>query len=122
MFKFNKKNDFEKDLIKEMKRTKRKERIDKCVNWVKNNPQEALIGGSLIVSFVGGLTKTGNKLIKAHNINKENDLKQRRIYDRSLGKYVVCNRAISNKEGLEIENRKQSGEKLHNILRDMGLI
>lgn len=53
---------------------------------------------------------------------EEKDLKERYIYDRSLGAYYEMHRQPKQSEYAEIGRRKSNGESLGSILKDMRLI
>ena len=55
-------------------------------------------------------------------ITKEEELKDLYCYDRSLGHYWRLRRELSNKEWLEIDQRKKNGERLADILDEMKVL
>ena len=56
---------------------------------------------------------------KRINLRKQEELKDLYCYDRSLGHYWRLRRELSNKEWLEIDQRKKNGERLSDILAEM---
>lgn len=52
----------------------------------------------------------------------EEELKDLYCYDRSLGHYWRLRRELSNKEWLEIDQRKKNGERLADILDEMKVL
>lgn len=55
-------------------------------------------------------------------IAMEEELKDLYCYDRSLGHYWRLRRELSNKEWLEIDQRKKNGERLADILDEMKVL
>ena len=98
--------------------------------WLKNrgadlqdfwneNKTEIIILAPLIIGGCVKATKAINRTIILH---QEELLKDRRMYDNRLGHYWELNRKLSNNEWLEIEERKQQGEPVGDILRRMGVL
>lgn len=87
--------------------------------WCKDNPDLALGIGTAI--FAGGkyLAKVG---IKHHQIKEQEDIKNLYCYDRSLGHYWKLRRELRNDEWIEIDRRKQNGERLSDILYSMRVL
>ena len=65
-------------------------------------------------------------LVKRHDrnvaIRKEQELKDRYIYDRSIGKYWKTRKTPTTGQQLEIERRKRDGEAMGDILSSMKLL
>ena len=59
---------------------------------------------------------------KRINLRKQEELKDLYCYDRSLGHYWRLRRELSNKEWLEIDQRKKNGERLSDILAEMTVL
>lgn len=55
-------------------------------------------------------------------LNKEKDLKDLYCYDRSLGHYWKLRRELTNTEWVEIDKRKNNGERLSDILSEMKVL
>lgn len=91
---------------------------DGCV-WVVNHQGELIVWGSILVPVVGGVVKT---CIRNRNLHKEEHLKEEYCYDRSLGHYWALKRKLSNKEWLEIEERRKNGDRLADILADLRVL
>lgn len=87
--------------------------------WCKENPEMAIAIGSAV--FAGGkyLAKAS---IKRSNIKAEEDVKNLYCYDRSLGHYWKLRRELRNDEWIEIDRRKQNGERLSDILYSMRVL
>ena len=59
---------------------------------------------------------------KRVNLRKEEKLKDLYCYDRSLGHYWALRRELTNKEWVEINKRKQNGERLADILSELKVL
>lgn len=114
------------DFEKELKRRERKEKVQEAWNsfagFVRNNQDILLFVVPSAVTVIGGGTRVLSKAIAAHTAEREIKFKECTIYDRSMGRYVTLKRPLRTSEALEIERRKESGEKLNSILNDMNLL
>lgn len=92
------------------------------VEWMSQNKELAIV--LIPVGFYGiKLIGKGINNLSAHaRMNHEQYLKERYMYDRSVGRYLKLNRKVSNSEQLEISQRKAAGENLAFILSSMGLL
>ena len=114
------------DFKKEEKRRERKERFNKKVNitanWIRNNKETLAI----VIPVVGVSIKGTAKIIKGISKNvalsQEKQLKEKFIYDRSLGKYLELKKPLTNAQMKSILERKDNGEKLGSILQNMNLL
>ena len=104
---------------KELKKRQLKEKASKAWEFCKEHPAESF---ALATATVGGLFG----LVKRHDrhaaIRKEQELKDRYIYDRSIGKHWKMRKTPSTGECLEIERRKKAGESMGDILSSMRLL
>ena len=111
---------------KEEKRRERKERFNEklniTANWIRNN-KEIL---AIVIPVVGVSIKGTAKIIKGISKNvalsQEKQLKEKFIYDRSLGKYLELKKPLTNAQMTSILERKDNGEKLGGILQNMNLL
>ena len=55
-------------------------------------------------------------------MKKEKDLKDLYCYDRSLGHYWTLRRRLTNAEWVEIDKRKNNGERLADILSELKVL
>ena len=72
--------------------------------------------------MIAGVTTVCKVVGKRRNLRKEQDLKDLYCYDRSLGHYWRLRRELSNKEWLEIDQRKKDGERLSDILAELKIL
>lgn len=92
--------------------------IQARVFWNEN--RDYIVVLAPIVCGVGG--KVISSVDRKHRINEEKDLKERYIYDRSLGCYYELKHQPKPSEYLEIDRRRRNGEPLGRILQDMRLL
>ena len=99
-----------------------KEKAKRCagnaIQWVKDNPELAVIATTAITATAKG----AKSLIRAHNIRREQYNKDRYIYDRSLGMYLKTRRPLKNKDYITINQRRKNGERLSDILSSMNIL
>lgn len=96
---------------------KKEEVKEKWDTTYKKPVQKAatVIGFMTILNAVAGIPKR-------RNLKMERELKDKRIYDHSLGLYWSLRRKPSSAEMRIIENRRKAGEIYSDILSDLGLI
>ena len=112
-------NDFKREAkIRELK-AKVKEGWDKTKQLVVDHPAESLAMATTAIGAVIGLVKRADR--KA-DLKKAEQLKDRYIYDRSIGGYWHTRRKLSTNDMLEIERQKKMGRGTGEILRDMRLL
>lgn len=115
-----------KDFEKESKRREFKENVKRkfsnAVNFVSDHKEEIMILSPIIMAGIAGVTKVSKGMIRNHNLNKEQDLKELYCYDRSLGHYWKLRKPLSNNDWMTINNRKKNGETLADILSSMNVL
>lgn len=87
--------------------------------WAKTNPEQA---ASVAVAALGAVVTIGRRIDRDARVRKETALKNRYIYDRSLGRYWTLRRAPTQNEQLKIEEMKKAGMKYGDILTRLKLI
>lgn len=111
------------DFKKEARRRERKERFQRKMNdasrWVYDNKGWILLFGPGALKCTTAGIKAVNKQI---NLRKEKNLKDLYCYDRSLGHYWKLRRELKNSDWVEIDRRKQNGERLADILDELKLL
>ena len=124
MFKKNKVEivDFEKELKRRERKEKFQETWNSFASFVRSNQDILIFVVPSAVTVIGGGTRVLSKLIAAHTTEREIKFKERTIYDFSLRRYVTLKRPLKPSEALEIERRRENGEKLNSILNDMNLL
>lgn len=88
-------------------------------DWFARNKEVIL---TLTPVMIAGITTVCKVVGKRRNLRKEQDLKDLYCYDRSLGHYWRLRRELSNKEWLEIDQRKKNGERLSDILAELKVL
>lgn len=86
--------------------------------FVKKHPLKAFAIASAGVAIANDVVKLGERV---HRL-KEDDNRQLKIWDASLGDWWEVRRALKPVEKLELENRIKNGESRGAILKDMGLL
>lgn len=102
----------------------------KAKAWVKNRVTDAQCWCSenkeliavLAPGIIGAVTFGIKAISKHNNIMRQQDLKEKYVYDTSLGHYWELKRKLSNSQWSEIERRRNSGESLGQILASMGVL
>lgn len=116
-----------KDYMKVYKRREKihdiKEKVtDKICNgvqWVINNKDLVIIFAPVVISGVTTVVKVVGKQI---NLRKQETIKNLYCYDRSAGHYWKLRRELSTDEWIQIDRRKQNGERLSDILDDLRVL
>lgn len=112
------------------KESRRREIVEKVKNGASNAYQKARtfcinnkeVVVPVAITLATGTVKVTKQLLKARNIKEDERIKEEYCYDRSLGHYWALRKPLSNKEWLEIDSRKQNGERLADILSDMRVL
>ncbi len=102
--------------------SKAKDKAIDAAYWIKNNPETVGIITTLGAAIIGGTVKIGKGMMRTHNLRKEQYIKERNIYDRSLGMYLHTRRPLRNKDFVTINARRNKGERLSDILIDMNIL
>lgn len=96
-----------------------KARWEEAKDWYGRNREAVLV---LTPVVIGGVTTVVKVVGKRVNLHKEEAVKNLYCYDRSLGHYWALRRELSNKEWLEIDQRKKNGERLSDILAELKVL
>lgn len=107
-----------KERTEKIKRSAR-EKAQNGLLWADRNKEKLVVAIPVVVSGVSTVSKIVGKRL---NLNKEQALKEKYCYDRSLGHYWALKRVLTNKEWVQIEARKRAGEKLADILSSMKVL
>lgn len=111
------------DFKKEQKKRERKEwftnKIHDAGDWIYRNKEMIVLLGPAALGAVTASVKAVSKHISQR---KEEQLKDLYCYDRSLGHYWRLRRELTNSEWIEIDKRKQNGERLADILDELKVL
>lgn len=111
------------DFKKEAKRRERKERFQRGIRdagkWIYRNRELIILFGPAVL---GAGTATVKAVSKHRAQKKAEQLKDLYCYDRSLGHYWKLRRELTNSEWIEIDRRKQNGERLADILYELKVL
>lgn len=112
-----------KDFERESKKREFKEKINTKIQngkeWFIRNKETIIVLAPVVVGCGTTVFKVVGKRI---NLRKQENLKDLYCYDRSLGHYWRLRRELTNKEWLEIDQRKKDGERLSDILSEMKVL
>lgn len=112
-----------KDFERESKKREFKEKIDMKIQngkeWFIRHKETIIVLAPVVVGCSTTVFKVVGKQI---NLRKQENLKDLYCYDRSLGHYWKLRRELTNKEWLEIDQRKKDGERLSDILSEMKVL
>ena len=104
-------------------KAKLKQAKDKTVDYLMGHPELMISLGIAAVSGTVALVKGGVRHAKVTNkLQLEKTLKELYVYDRSMGHYWKLRKPLSNNEWAIINNRVKSGERLADILLNMGVL
>jgi hypothetical protein len=111
------------DFTKGQERNRFKEKIAAKIQegkeWVIRNKTTLIALTPVIVGGAATIAKVTGKHI---NLRKEESVKNLYCYDRSLGHYWRLKRTLSNKEWVSIDQRKNKGERLADILSELKVL
>ncbi|EET59486.1 hypothetical protein BRYFOR_08577 [Marvinbryantia formatexigens DSM 14469] len=111
--------DYRKELGKRQLKEKIYSAVESGKNWAVQNKEEAITLAAGVCGCATAIIKTVGKRV---NSQKEKELKDLYCYDRSLGHYWRLRRELTNREWVEIDQRKQNGERLADILASMKVL
>lgn len=114
--------DADKQFRKEKRKKEFKRKVNETLYWIKEN-KEVLI---IIIPAAVTITKWGLRVVNSVSRNvalvQEKKIKDLKIYDRSMGKYLDLKRPLTQNDMKIILDRRDNGERLSNILMDMNLL
>lgn len=116
----------EKAMKKTIRRARFRKRMSDAGKWISNNKEMVIILGPAAIGLAAGCIKAGTGIVKSGlrliNTHKEKRVKDFYCYDRSLGHYWALKRELSNREWVEIDNRRKNGERMADILDSLKVL
>ena len=94
-------------------------RLWQAREWAKQNPEQA---ATIICTAIGAGVVIGKRAVANAKIRKVQSLKDRYIYDRSLGSYWKLKRVPTQSEKVLIANMRKQGKNYADILTSMKLL
>lgn len=94
-------------------------KFKKAKNWAIRNKEVLIVVAPIVIGVAGFV---GKAAIKNINLRKQESVKNLYCYDRSLGHYWSLKRNLTNREWVEIDKRKASGERLADILSELKVL
>lgn len=113
------KDEFDKASKKAERREKFQKKVNDVKNWFVNNKEIVMVLGPTAIGAVAGVAKI---IGKNAALSKEKNVKDLYCYDRSLGHYWSLKRELTNREWVEIDQRKKNGERLADILESFKVL
>ena len=111
--------DFKKEQKKREMKAKFNHGLKKVKTFIVDNKEIILFVGP---TAIAGVTTVYKNASKKKKLEAEKDLKELYCYDRSLGHYWKLRRELTNREWVEIDNRKKHGERLGDILSELKVL
>ena len=112
-------DDFRKEAKRRQFKEKLNQKFQKGKEWIVRNKEAVIVLTPIAIKGVTTIIKVAGKHA---NLHKEEQLKDLYCYDRSLGHYWKLKRELTNKEWLEIDQRKKNGERLSDILDELKVL
>ena len=114
--------DADKQFRKEKRKKEFKRKVNEALYWINENKEVLVIviPAALTIAKMG--TSLVKSLLKIVELSQEKKIKDLKIYDRSMGKYLDLKRPLTQKDMKIVLERRENGEKLSNILMDMNLL
>ena len=99
-----------------------KTKIHDTYVWCSNHQDETALIITGGIAVLGAVGKAAHRIDRKIDLQKEQDLKDLYVYDRSLGIYHELRRKLRPSEALEIDRRRSEGESMAHILASMRLL
>ena len=96
--------------------------IREATRWASDNRELVAVLAPAAVGLVRGTVGLAKRIDRKADLKKEQELKDLRVYNRSVGDYLTLRRKMTAKEQIAFEARKRNGEPVAAILYDMGLL
>ncbi|MCM1578150.1 MAG: hypothetical protein NC078_05045 [Ruminococcus sp.] len=111
------------DLERARRRAERREAIarkkEEVKEWVNNNKELIVTCAPLALGIaVKGVTAVNRSI----RLKEERDNKELYCYDPSLGHYWRLRRRLNNSDWVQIDRRRQHGERMADILSDLKVL
>lgn len=106
---------------------KTSEKAKNAMRWINQNKEMIVVLAPVAASSAALLGKWVIKpiwkgtVVRA-NLRRQEHIKTGFIYDPSLGAYYELSRKLSNQQKIELDQRRQAGERIGNILREMNVL
>ena len=122
---FNKKPkviDADKQFRREKRKKEFKRKINEALYWIKENKEVLIIVIPAAVTVTKWSLRVVNSVSRNVALLQEKRIKDLKIYDRSMGKYLDLKRPLTQDDMKVVLDRRDNGERLSNILMDMNLL
>ena len=93
------------------------------VDYVKEDPKRAIEIAGLVTAVTGGASKVVRTVNRNKELRQEKFHREREVYDRSLGMYVVTKRKLTKADLDKVnEIRRKTGKRTTEVLSDLNLL
>ncbi len=93
------------------------------IRWVMDNPEKAAALGAAATAFSGGIHKVTRIISRHVALHKEQTLKDRYVYDRSLNMYLKTKRKLTRKDMDNINRQmRKTGKRKSEVMSDLHLL
>ena len=106
---------------------KTSEKAKNAMRWINQNKEMIVVLAPVAASSTALLGKWVIKpiwkgtVVRA-NLRRQEHIKTGFIYDPSLGAYYELSKKLNNQQKIELDQRRQAGERIGNILREMNVL
>lgn len=106
---------------------KTSEKAKSAMQWINQNKEMIVVLVPVATSSAALLGKWVIKpiwkgtIVRA-NLRRQEHIKTGFVYDPSLGAYYELSKKLSNHQKIELDQRRQAGERIGNILREMNVL
>lgn len=90
--------------------------------WIQDNKEIVIAMIPVGIVALRGFTNTVKSIDRKIDMKKEQELKDKYVYDHSTGMYLKLRRPMKYSEHIEFDRRRQEGESKIQILASMGLL
>lgn len=112
-----------KTLKKVLQKARMRAKVENAKKWIIRNQDWLVIAAPSVLGAGTAIVKFIAKSMNNHaKVKKIKDTKNLYCYDRSLGHYWKLKRELTNTDWVAIDRRKQHGERLSDILKDLNVL
>lgn len=97
-------------------------KVQDAVEWIKDHPTESVMLATAGTAALSEVRKCVNRAHQMSDMRKEQELRDRYIYDRSSGMYLKTRKNLTQAERTEYSIRRSRGESAVDILRSLRLL
>lgn len=99
-----------------------KAKAHNAIVWIDGNKEFLVIAIPVLAGAVAETRKVVNQINNTTEKRRDQEHRERDIWDPSAGIHITCKRKLTNAERIEFSMRHSNGEATVDILKDMRLI